>query len=77
MPTARPIMTASVNVKFGMSNAYVKSPMIPTLVPRPINALTIGIPAAMIEPNVMSKIMKAAMIPTISEVPPTSVFIDI
>ena len=49
--------------------------MIPTLEPKPMIALIIGIPAAISEPKVISKITNATMIPTISDVPPGSEFI--
>ena len=60
-----------------MSNINVSNEIIPTLVAKPRIALIIGIPAAIREPNVISKIMKATMIPTISETPPGSEPIDI
>ena len=69
-------MTANVSVKFGMSNTNVSKEIIPTLELKPIIALTIGIPAAISEPNVISKMINAVTIPTISDVPPTSEFIE-
>ena len=62
-------------MKFGISKIYVNNAMIPTLEPKPMIALIIGIPAAISEPKVISKITNATMIPTISDVPPGSEFI--
>ncbi|CAC7594209.1 Uncharacterised protein [Staphylococcus aureus] len=45
----------------------------PTPDAKPINALIIGNPAAMTEPNVINNTTNATMIPTSSELPPTSV----
>ena len=63
-------------MKFGISNINVNRAMIPTLEPSPMSALTIGIPAAINESNVISRMMKAVTIPTSSEEPPTSEFIE-
>ena len=46
--------------------------MIPILEPSPMRALTIGIPAAINEPNVINKMINAVTIPTNSELPPGS-----
>ena len=58
-------------MKFGISNINVNRAMIPTLEPSQMSALTIGIPAAINESNVISRMMKAVTIPTSSEEPPT------
>ena len=42
----------------GISNAYVSNEIIPTPVPKPSNALTIGNPAATTEPNVINSTTK-------------------
>ena len=45
----------------------------PTPEAKPINALIIGKPAAITEPNVINNTTKATIIPTNSELPPISV----
>ena len=64
MPTPRPIISASSGETFDMLVTCVASPISATPVIRPKPAVISGIPAAISEPNVISRITSAAITPT-------------
>ena len=70
MPTARPIIVASIGVLEPMSvNAVIAvTPVMPR--PTPKIAVMIGMPAAIAEPNVSSSTTSAMPMPISSDAPP-------
>ena len=64
MPTPRPIISARSVATFGTLTTYVASSIRATPVKRAKPAVTSGSPAAVSDPNVISRMIRAATTPT-------------
>ncbi len=63
MPTARPIIVATVSAMSGTAITWPSRPITPSAVSRPTTALPIGIPIATTVPKVKVRISMAARMP--------------
>ena len=66
MPTAKPIIAASVGAKVATSRKFATKVTNSTPVPTPTMAVRIGSPAAMTDPKAISKMRRAKITPMIS-----------
>ncbi len=66
MPTAKPIIAASVGAKVATSRKFATKVTNSTPVPTPTMAVRIGSPAAMTDPKAISKMTRAKITPMIS-----------
>lgn len=69
MPTARPIIIASVEVVEPRSRTLASAVIVETPMPTPMRAVSSGSPAAISEPKVMTRTTAAMATPMISVAP--------
>ncbi len=69
MPTARPIIIASVEVVEPRSSTFASAVIVDTPIPTPIRAVSSGSPAAIRDPKVITSTTAAMATPMISVAP--------